>query len=284
MKQCSRPRATWLATSCVFVPTLLAAILGACGGTTSTGGPEEDAAPEATVEVDASGATQDATTREAESEDAAPEATPEIDASNAAQDASTGSDAGDAAQEATTALTDGGVHADATLPDGSPDATTPDGSVADARPGDANADTGSDSESPTVDAAPDVAPPSCSPGCPDGNQCVVDDDCASSACNSGICASSIPCGNPCPANTTCIGEAAPVAGEGQTCSMSCAGGSQIATITDVYATNCNPTSCSAAIASCPNNTSCDVTLSNDICGVDPCPGTAKSWSVTITCN
>jgi hypothetical protein len=283
MKQCFLTRATRLATSGVFASMLLAVILASCGGSTSTGGPDdEDGATEATV--DGSGATQDATTREAEGGDAAPEATLEIDATNASQEASTGSDAGDAALEATTAPMDGGVHADATLPDGSPDATLPDGSLADAPPGDANADTGSDSESPTVDASPDVAPPSCSPGCPDGNQCVVDDDCASSACTNGICASSIPCGNSCPANTTCLGEAAPVGGEGQMCSMSCAGGSQIATITDVYATNCNPTPCSAAIASCPNNTSCDVTLSNSICGVDPCPGTPKSWSVTITCN
>jgi hypothetical protein len=72
--------------------------------------------------------------------------------------------------------------------------------------------------------------------------------------------------------------------------MTCAAGTEIALVSDVYATNCNPTSCPNAIdgmsggANCADVNSCTVVLSNGICGVDPCPGTPKSWSVTITCN
>ncbi len=66
--------------------------------------------------------------------------------------------------------------------------------------------------------------------------------------------------------------------------MACAGGSTITAVTDVYATNCNPTACPQALTACAGNMSCDVTLSNGVCQGDPCVNTQKTWSVTITCN
>jgi hypothetical protein len=65
--------------------------------------------------------------------------------------------------------------------------------------------------------------------------------------------------------------------------MTCAGGSQITAITDVYATNCKPIACPAALTGCSGNMSCNVVLDNALC-TDPCVGTPKSWSVTISCN
>jgi hypothetical protein len=72
--------------------------------------------------------------------------------------------------------------------------------------------------------------------------------------------------------------------EGQTCNVGCAGGGTITTIADDYANNCNPTSCTGPLAGCATSTGCAVTLDNAACDGDPCPGTAKGWSVTIVCN
>jgi hypothetical protein len=175
--------------------------------------------------------------------------------------------------------------------DGTPamDATPDEGGAdagGDARAPDAASDAESDSGPTMLDASDDVAeasPPACSPGCPDGNECVEDRDCASSSCVDGFCAFSVACGSTCAAGATCISEAAPVVGEGQSCPIDCGGGSTIATVTTVYATNCNPTPCPSSVSACPGETSCDVILDNAICGGDPCPSVPKGWSVTVTC-
>jgi hypothetical protein len=126
--------------------------------------------------------------------------------------------------------------------------------------------------------------PACSPGCADGLACGEARDCASSSCVNGTCAPSVPCGTTCTPGATCISEAVPVTNEGQSCPITCSGGSDIATITTVYATNCNPTPCPSAVNTCAGQTSCDAVLDNTICGGDPCPDVPKGWSVTVTCH
>jgi alpha-tubulin suppressor-like RCC1 family protein len=87
------------------------------------------------------------------------------------------------------------------------------------------------------------------------------------------------CGTACPPGSTCQYE---VADEGQVCAVSCAQGT-IGSISVVYADNCNATPCPAAASACPGLASCSVTVSNAICGTDPCLGTPKSASIAIGC-
>ena len=91
------------------------------------------------------------------------------------------------------------------------------------------------------------------------------------------------CGVACRAGETCNYTLDAVAGEGQTCSLSCTYGS-IASPLVFYGSNLSClVPCPAAASTCSGAGSCSVSVSNAICGGDPCPGVAKGAQVQIHC-
>jgi hypothetical protein len=140
-------------------------------------------------------------------------------------------------------------------------------------------------DAPRRDTGVDVTTtkPACSPGCSDGSACQTASDCLSSRCENHVCAESLECGAQCGPGAVCPYEVPPQLNEGQSCLASCADGAEIVSASVVNATNCSPTECPEAAASCAGDESCTVVVDAATCGPDPCYGTNKGWSLTITC-
>ncbi len=92
-----------------------------------------------------------------------------------------------------------------------------------------------------------------------------------------------PCGVACRPGTTCDYSLGPVAGEGQTCSVSCAYGSIASPSVTYGELSCGLVQCPAAASNCSGADDCSVFISNNICGADPCPGIAKAGQIEIQC-
>jgi hypothetical protein len=175
----------------------------------------------------------------------------------------------------------------------SADAPSPDATAGGASSGGSSSGSSS-SSSGGADASWDDADDGPAPEADSASSLMAPDAAASDAGattnTSDASATDASCGTACPANSTCIYEVAPVDNEGQTCGVSCASATTIATIADVYANNCNPTPCPGPLAGCQSSSGCTVNLENSTCGLtafvsgDPCPDVEKGWSVTITCN
>ncbi len=231
MRPYLRLRPTWFAAGCWFTPTLLAAVVSGCGGSTGA-----------------------ATTDEGDGGDAAAspfDAGPEMDA--------TMPDAGDRA-DAYVAQTDTGVDTGSPIPEAG---TRPDSGLdsgPDSSQLDANTDTGAGTldggqDAGQRDAAPEAGPPACSPTCPLGAACGVSGDCASDVCTNGSCAAPA-CSPTCASGAKCGGNADCASGvctngacSSAACSPSCADGHGCGATSDCASGVCTNGSCAAPACS-----------------------------------